>query len=220
MTMTGTPPDLRAAIARDLKPTRPLARPSRRSLIVLPMAIAILVGIPLLHQFRPDMEWLGLTRSWVLSILQSLAGVGLVALALRESVPGRAVAGTRVAVAIGLGLLIPAAVLAVTAVPGVIVGSSEGHWWMDSYLCFRTSALAAAPALFLSAALAARAYPLRPAIAGALYGLGSGLIADAGLRLYCDYSEASHVLFAHDGAVAASMFAGMGMAVILARGRR
>ena len=63
-------------------------------------------------------------------------------------------------------------------------------------ICFRTSALAALPAVIASGVLAARAFPLRPAIAGALYGLGSGLIADAGLRLFCEYSVPTHVLLA------------------------
>ena len=44
------------------------------------------------------------------------------------------------------------------------------------------------PALIVAALLAARAFPLRPGVAGALYGLGCGLIADAGLRLYCEYT--------------------------------
>ena len=47
------------------------------------------------------------------------------------------------------------------------------------------------PALIVAALLAARAFPLRPGVAGALYGLGCGLIADAGLRLYCEYIGAA-----------------------------
>lgn len=211
-----TPPDLRAAIAADLKPTRPLPPPSRRSLTVLPLAGAILVGIPLLHRFRIDIARLGMTRAWVLSIAQSIAGVVLVALALRESVPGREIPRRTLTFALAAGLLIPVAILALTA-QVTFLGSRPGLWWIDSVICFRVSALAAAPALLASAALAARAYPLRPAIAGALYGFGSGLIADAGLRLYCEYSVPGHVLIAHGGAILLSTLAGMGIAVALSR---
>ena len=40
--------------------------------------------------------------------------------------------------------------------------------------------------IVIVAFLAARAFWLRPSVAGALYGLGGGLIADAGMRLYCE----------------------------------
>jgi hypothetical protein len=38
-------------------------------------------------------------------------------------------------------------------------------------------------------------------VAGALYGLGAGIMADAGVRLFCRVSEPSHVLIAHGGAI-------------------
>jgi hypothetical protein len=53
-------------------------------------------------------------------------------------------------------------------------------------------------------------------VAGALYGLGCGLIADAGLRLYCDYSAPLHVVLAHGGAVAGAMMAGSLVAIVFA----
>ena len=42
-------------------------------------------------------------------------------------------------------------------------------------------------------------------------------MADAGLRLFCDYSEPLHVLFAHDGAVAGVALAGMVVAQVVSR---
>jgi hypothetical protein len=45
--------------------------------------------------------------------------------------------------------------------------------------------------------LVARAFPLRPRLAGALYGIGAGLIADAGWRLFCHFSDPVHVFGAH-----------------------
>ncbi len=73
------------------------------------------------------------------------------------------------------------------------------------------------PALLVAALLAARAWPLRPVVAGALYGMGCGLVADAGLRLYCDYSVPMHVLLAHAGARLGVILAGAAVAVVVAR---
>ena len=58
---------------------------------------------------------------------------------------------------------------------------------------------------------------MRPALAGALYGLGCGLIADAGLRLFCDYTEPAHVVFGHGGAIVAAMVFGAVVAKFIPR---
>src|SRR5437660_834052 len=78
------------------------------------------------------------------------------------------------------GLAIPAALLGLTAA-SFGVGPRPGRDFLDGIGCFRTSAVAALPALMVAAFLAARAFPVRPSVAGVLYGLGGGLIADAGL---------------------------------------
>jgi len=200
------PDSLRTAIARDLTPARPLARPSIRALALVPFAIAIVIGIPALHVFRPDMTVIGFIRAWGFSIGQAAAGCIIVAVALRESVPGRTLSRAALATTIGLGIALPAIVLLLTT-STFTIGPAD-HAVAEGFACFRTSALAALPALVFAALLAARALPLRPVVAGALYGLGAGLMSDAGLRLYCDYSMLSHVLFAHMGAVAGVSIAG------------
>ena len=78
---------LRDAVERDLRPVRPLWPPSRRALALLPLAMAIVVGIPLLNEFRTDLASLGFFRSWGFSILESLAGLAIVAL----TAPGRVI---------------------------------------------------------------------------------------------------------------------------------
>jgi hypothetical protein len=60
----------------------------------------------------------------------------------------------------------------------------------------------------LASILAARAYPTRPAVAGAMLGLGAGLMADAGWRIFCHFSEPAHVLSAHLAAVIMSTIIG------------
>ena len=89
------------------------------------------------------------------------------------------------------------------------LGPAPGQALTDGVGCFRASAGGAVPALIVAALLVARAFPLRPGIAGALYGLGCGLIADAGLRLYCEYTAPPHVAFAHGGAILGAMFVGV-----------
>src|SRR4029453_17252228 len=85
----GQPPaELRQAIAADLSPVRPLPPPWRRALALAPFAAVLLVAAPLLFQFR-DLDALGWLLSWGASLVQAAAGVGLVAAALRESIPGR-----------------------------------------------------------------------------------------------------------------------------------
>lgn len=205
------PSELRDRIARDLEPARPLRSPSIRALALVPLAAAIIVAVPALHFFRSDMSTIGFLRAWGFSIGQAVAGVVIVAAALREAIPGRSLPRIAVAAIVVCGLLIPLALLTMTA-PTFEIGPAPGHAWRDAVACFRTSAVAALPALMVAAFLAARAFPVRPSVAGALYGLGGGLIADAGLRLYCEYSQPEHILLAHGGAIAASIVAGVALA--------
>jgi len=214
-----TPKALRDAIGRDLRPVRPLRRPLTRALALAPMAAAIVVGLPVLHAFRADMDVVGFVRTWGFSIAQTIGGLAIIALALRESIPGRALRTGTVTSTVVAGLALPMCLVVLTS-PRFDVGPEAGRGLLEGFACFKTSALAAVPAIIVAAILAARAFPLRPGIAGALYGLGAGLMADAGLRLYCDYSVPSHVLFAHGGAVAASMMAGAFVATTVARTRQ
>ena len=210
------PPGLRDRIARDLKPARPLRSPSVRALALAPLAVAIVVAVPALHFFRPDMAAIGFLRAWGFSIGQAAAGLVIVAAALREAIPGRSLPRTAIVAIVAGGLLVPAALLTITSTH-FDIGPPPGRAWTDGFGCFRASAGAALPALMVAAFLAARAFPLRPSVAGALYGLGGGLIADAGLRLYCEYSQPEHVLLAHGGAIAASIVAGIVLAWVIRR---
>jgi hypothetical protein len=207
------PDDLRAAIARDLKPVKPLRSPFVRALALAPLAAAIVFAVPALHFFRSDIGALGFVRAWGLSYAQALAGIVIVAAALRESIPGRALSRVALAWTIAGGLVIPAVVLVLTT-STFDIGPAPGRALTEGLDCFRASSAAAVPALILAALLAARAFPLRPGVAGALYGLGCGLIADGGLRLFCDYSEPQHVVLGHGGAILGAMFAGVLMAWI------
>ncbi len=75
-------------------------------------------------------------------------------------------------------------------------------------MCLAGSLATALPGAVMAAVLAARAYPTRPALTGLLGGLGAGLMADAGWRLFCHFSEPAHVLSAHLGGVLAAGLCG------------
>jgi hypothetical protein len=210
------PTDLRDRIENDLRPTRPLWSPYVRALVLIPIAVAIVLLVPGLHFFRSDMRLIGVVRSWGFSFGQALAGLVIVAAALRESIPGRGLSRGAVVAIITVGLAIPASLLVLTAA-SFDVGPGQGHAFEEGASCFRVSAVSAIPALIAAAWLAARAFPMRPALAGALYGLGCGLIADAGLRLYCEYTVPGHVLLGHGGAILAAMVLGAAIAKIVQR---
>ena len=205
------PARLRATIAADLSPVRPLPPPIVRTLWITPLAVLLLVAAPLAFE-RRDLDSLGWTWSWGASSLQIIAGLALAAAALREAVPGRSWSAPM------LGVLLGASGLVVTVI-------TLGSWQASPVLlrslsleiglaCLASSAISALPATVLTSVLALRAFPTRPAITGMLSGVGAGLMADAGWRLFCEFSEPSHVLSAHLGGV---MLAGVVGALLMRR---
>ena len=150
--------------------------------------------------------------------MQALIGLALVAAALREAVPGRA--WSRAATA--MWILVPLTVVLLVTwnsweASQVVLGRG---WWIVGLACLGGSLASGLPVVALASVLAARAYPTRPALAGALLGLGAGLVADAGWRLFCHFSEPAHVLSAHVGAVLVSMVLGSWLATVTCRARR
>jgi hypothetical protein len=216
--MTQIPELLRARIAADYEPVRPLASPLLRASWLLPLAVMALFAAPVVFDLRGDAARLGLVGTWGASSLQVAIGLALAGAALREAVPGREWNHT----AIALWLAVPLTVILL-----VTLGSWETSpavirrgWWFVGGLCFGGSLASGLPVVALASVLAARAYPTRPAVAGALLGLGAGLMADAGWRLFCHFSEPAHVLSAHVGAVLVSMLAGALLAPVICRVQR
>lgn len=207
------PPVLRARLASDFHVVRPLAPPLARAMGVLPFAVLALVAAPWWFDLRVDAPRLGWLQSWGWSLAQSMAGLALVAAALRESIPGRKW---------GRGQLAPWLALPVALVVVVTWTTFEASpinldraWAWIGLLCFTGSLATALPGVALAAILASRAWPTRPAIAGLLGGLGAGLMADAGWRLFCHFSEPGHVLGAHLLAVIAAGLCGAVLAPVL-----
>ena len=210
------PPALRSAIEADLRPVQPLASPWRRVLWLAPVALVLLVISAAVFGLRVDSPDLGLPLTWGASILQMLVGLAVMGFALREAVPGtlltRRTAGLVLATGIVLILAITWTTWATsqTFVPPRI---NTAVW----VICVLGTIVGALPALLIAAWLVRRAYPLRPALAGALYGLGAGLLSDAGWRLFCHFSDPNHVVGAHMLAVLMVAVAGAGLAKVLNR---
>lgn len=194
-------PALRAAIARDLVPVRPLAPPWRRALAFSPLGVLLVAASPLLWGLGSNVQALPAWASWGLSGAQALVGLLVVGAALREAVPGRGlsrgVLGALFAatLAVFVGVTLGSAAALPTIVPAV---DRVRFVWE----CLGMAAIVGAPAVGLVAWLAWRMLPGRPAVAGALCGLGAGLLTDAGVRLFCWVTEPMHVLVAHGGAIA------------------
>lgn len=200
------PAELRERLAADYQPVRVLRSPWTRALAIVPLAIVALVAAPIAFNVRPDARALGWLGVWGLSILQTVAGVVVIGAALREAVPGRDWSRAAVAAWLSIPIGLVVAVTAISWQVSPVLLRTE--WWLVAGMCFAGSASTALPVVAMAAILARCAYPTRPAVAGAILGLGAGLVADAGWRIFCHFSEPSHVLSAHLAAVITSAIVG------------
>jgi Negative regulator of sigma F len=212
--MPAPPAALRAVIAADLSRVQPLRLPLVRALALLPLALLLLVAAPAVFDLR-DIGALGWLWSWGASAVQIAVGLGLAAAALHEAVPGRAwsqrALAALVVAPLGLFVAITLGTWQVSPVP------VAGGRWTIGLVCLVASAVTALPAVALTSVLVVRAFALRPGLAGLLAGLGGGLLADAGWRLFCHFSEPAHVIGAHLGGVLLAAAAGAGLTRWLAR---
>ena len=217
MSRERAPERLRERVARDLRPVRPLPRPALRALWLVPLGA--LVWWMLYRQgVRPDAAQLGTLMLWAPSILQALAGLLVLALALREAVPGRSIDSR----ALALGGAALAAWLATVTWATWLRSPREappelaGFFWR---YCTGWSLVAALPLIALALVLVRRAFPTRPALAGALCGLGAGLIVDGSWRTYCSVSAPGHVLESHMLGLLAATLVGALLGALVGRRR-
>ena len=208
------PAAVEQAVRADLRPVTPLPSPERRALRLAPLAALTLVAASAVFALRGDAPELGWILTWGVSIVQVLFALSLIALALRDAVPGRTLSRAAVLASACsvLGFSVAVTLRTWDLSPTMIV--PEMVAWVSS-VCFTGTIVTAFPLLAVSAALAARAFVVRPWSSGALYGLGAGLGADAGWRLFCHFSDPLHVLSTHTGGVLATMAMGVLAAVIV-----
>lgn len=212
------PAALRRLVEADPGPVRPLLPPWRRAATMAPLAVATPLALLLFWGWRSNFEALDVGTAWGLSAVQAVAGLLVVAAALREAVPGRTLSRRALGVTAGGAA---ALVLGVTLWTAMIVPAPtpQGVWLRFAWECFAVAAVSGLPVLAAAAWLAARALPERPAVTGAVYGLGAGLIADAGVRLFCWVSDPAHVLVAHGGAILGLAASGAIVAALVDRAR-
>jgi hypothetical protein len=209
---------VRRIVARDLGPVKPLPSPGRRAFMIAPLALLVAVLAALRYGVREDFNQLGGAITWGFSALQWTIGLLVLALALREAIPGSGISRRMLA---AIGALTAFAVLAITVVtydahPTFVPPSLAWPMW---YLCFLGPLEFGTPILILSTILAARAFPTRPSAAGALSGLAAGLITDSGWRLTCWITVPAHVLGTHLLAVGTLVVAGAALGVVIDRVR-
>jgi hypothetical protein len=208
------PAGYREAIAKTMSPVRPLPTPGRRLRLLVPLGILIVIGAPMLNGPRRDLDAYAPLVTWVLTAMQSLVGVWLLTLGYREAVPGRNVSRRALAIATAMTALLVFAITAVTnAASATVVPPGRAlRYWAE---CVAEPVAIGTPFLVIATVVMARAFPTRPAIAGALCGLSAGLLTDAGWRLTCWISDPTHVIGSHALAVSVLAAAGAGFAVVL-----
>lgn len=209
---------LRDAIRADLRPVRRLRAPAVRALWLAPLAFATLVSAVLVFSLRRDAAVLGVSLTWTASALQVAIGVWLIALALRDAVPGREIPARALVTAIAIVLGFSAGVTLQTWFSSPI--DLRRSWAFITALCFAGTWITALPLLIVAVLLVARAYPTRPWSTGLLAGLGAGAAADAGWRLFCHFSQPIHVLVSHTAGMIAAGIAGAVLANALASHRQ
>ena len=194
------PDALLSAVKRDLQRVQPLTSPGRRALALVPLGLLLLVGMPVFWNWQANTGELAPWLSWGLSTLETAAGLLTLAIGFREAVPGRELPTTTVIVQIGLVGLCFLGVNAASQMPkpGEIPLETNLQWIQE---CIGMAAAFSVPALATVGWLVSRALPNRPALTGALCGLGVGMMADAGLRLFCRDGALTHIVVAHGGAI-------------------
>jgi hypothetical protein len=197
MTEHQVPAGLLAEVQRDLQPVRPLASPGRRALALLPVAIVLFLGMPVFWGWHTHAQ-LAPWPSWGLSALESILGLSVLAAGFREAVPGRQLSGKTLLVLICVACAGFLLINATSYEPPQVPIETRFRWLRE---CISMTILFSIPALLPPAWLVSRALPNRPALTGALCGLGVGLMADAGLRLCCWDGGYAHIALAHGGAV-------------------
>jgi hypothetical protein len=205
-------PDYRQEIVGSLTPVRPLPSPARRVWMLVPLGLLLSITAPLLAEQRGDLGAYAPLVTWGLTGLQSLLGLWLLALGLREAVPGQNVSWRALAFAAVLTALLVGGVTVMTntASATIVPPGREWQYWAE---CVAWPLAIGAPFMLIATLMAVRAFPTRPAIAGALCGMSAGVLSDAGWRLSCWISEPIHIVGSHGLAMLGLAAAGSILAI-------
>lgn len=211
--MSQVPAALLSIVKHDLAPIRRLASPSRRALALLPIGLMLLAGMPAFWHWQAHVKVAPWT-SWGFSVLEMTLSLIILAAAFREAVPGRELSSRKLSI-----------LMVMTCVGFALFNSGTEtppppmtHVWMQwLWECLYMTISFSIPALIAPTWLVARALPNRPALTGALCGLGVGVMADAGLRLFCWDAGVAHLIAAHGGAIVLLVILGAMCATLVER---
>jgi hypothetical protein len=185
-------------------PVRPLRSPLERALILAIIAVGVAALLLIATSLRTDLGNVPWAVTVGPALLELAAGAMVFLLAMRWSVPGSGERYNRstalLVVAIGLALLaaLGAPHLVARNHPGLCVGISP----VKGLPCAGWELLVAIPILLVSLWFILRGAAVSSALAGALTGLGAGLVSDAAMHLHCPAVDPSHTVTWHLGAVA------------------
>ena len=191
---------IRSEIAQDLRPVKRLSSGWLRALFILPYAFFALAVLLLALGLRSDSENLGPGVLWGLGFLQLMVAYFIFYIALRQAVPGEAV-GPRVWLAFPAIILLVQMVVAMWTYRYSPLEIPSERVLPYGLACFSLTSLFAVVPLVIGLWLLSRGLALRPRVAGLLTGLGGGLLAEAVYRMHCPFSQLTHVLPWHGGAV-------------------
>jgi hypothetical protein len=202
------PQELLQAIARDLRPVRPSPPPIRLAGRLAPVALLASWLILWFMGVRRDAAALGPLVIWGASALQFAAGIVLVWIAAREATPARRLPRQTVSSAAGAALLVIVLVTLLTYWSAAARGPVRVAPLNLDFACGLSSTVAGGLLVLLFAWMFRNSVATRPAVAGALYGAGAGLVINADWRIVCPGSGFRHALGAHGAAVLATVLLG------------
>lgn len=196
------PPALRAAVARDLVPVRPLRPPARRAILLAVPALLVFAGAVMVLTDGGSADRLFSLYGGGISLVEWLGGLALLWLALREAVPGMGIGGRRAlaAVVAGVALQLVLGLFDWQRTGGALSGPAA---MAIGGKCASIVGAIGLPQLAIAIWLALRALPIRPRWSGALAGAAAALLADAIWHLACVRADLQHLLVWHLGATVA-----------------
>ncbi len=210
------PAMLLRVVEADHRPVRPLPPPWQRALALTPACALAAASAPLYWGWRSNLAELGPGLAWGLSGLQAIVGMIVIGAGLREAIPGRTLSRLALLSMTSLAVVVMAGVTLLTAANAPMV-VPPGLWIPWAWECLGMAVVSGVPLLGAAGWLVERALPTRPALAGAICGLGVGIVADSGVRLFCWVSDPIHVFVSHGGAVVGLAATGAVATVIVDR---